>query len=148
MEEERLLGKDRVPSEEDIQKYIGKKTKNYLNRIKKNLEEGMNLKVELKYPFGDKYGWGYKFSQGTRHLFYLFFTRNGMVFTLQLKKIETELGKQKFEELSDEGKTYWENRYPCGDGGGWIHYRLLNESNYQDIGRYIMIKLNKEIEWN
>lgn len=52
-----------------------------------------------------------------------------------------------YVELSNEGKQYWENRYPCGDGGGWIHYRVLTNEHFSDIGKLIMIKLGKKFEW-
>jgi len=45
---------------------------------------------------------------------------------IQIEKIESDIGKLKYDELSTEGKEYWEKSYPCGIDGGWIHYRLLN----------------------
>jgi hypothetical protein len=47
--------------------------------------------------------------------------------------------------LSDEGKEYWENKYPCGKNGGWIHYRVTNKKQLKDIGIYLSIKTKKEI---
>ena len=45
----------------------------------------------------------------------------------------------------NEGKNYWENRYPCGENGGWIHYRIQNKSHLRDIGIFLGIRTNKDI---
>ena len=64
---------------------------------------------------------------------------------LQIKGIKTEKEKEKFNKLSEEGKNYWENRYPCGESGGWIHYRVVNKKQLRDIEIFLSIKTNKEI---
>ena len=57
---------------------------------------------------------------------------------LQIKGIKTETEKDKFSKLSEEGKNYWENRYHCGENGGWIHYRVLNKKHLKDIGIFFV----------
>ena len=64
---------------------------------------------------------------------------------LQINKIMTEKEIEKFNNLSEEGKEYWNNKYPCGKNGGWIHYRVINKKQLKDIGIYLSIKTNKEI---
>jgi hypothetical protein len=144
---ERMLNKEYLPNVCEIQKYIGVKANKYINSLIGNLRKYYEVKTEIKYPFGNNYGWGYKVSLKTKHLCYIFFESKAITVTIQIKKIDTVFGISKYDELSDEGKTYWENRYPCGNGGGWIHYRILKDENYYDIGRFVMIKLNREIEW-
>ena len=65
---------------------------------------------------------------------------------LQIKGIKTEKELEKYNKLSEEGKNYWENRYPCGEYGGWIHYRIKNKKQLKDIGIFLSIRTNKEIE--
>ena len=77
--------------------------------------------MELKFPFGNGYGWGYKVSNKTKHMFYLFFEKGGITIMLQINKIKTEKEIEKYNNLSYEGKEHWRNRYPCGENGGWIH---------------------------
>jgi hypothetical protein len=53
---------------------------------------------------------------------------------------------EQYNKLSEEGKNYWENRFPCGNNGGWIHYRIINKKQLKDIGIFLCIRTNKEIE--
>jgi hypothetical protein len=102
--------------------------------------------MELKFPFGKEYGWGYKISSKSKHLFYIFFEKNCFIITMQISKIKTEKEIKNYNELSEEGKNYWENRYPCGKNGGWIHYKVKNKKQLKDIGIFLSIKTNKEIK--
>jgi hypothetical protein len=144
---ERMLDKDRPPNVCELEKHAGKKATKYFHAIVRGLQRTFEIKMELKFPFGNNYGWGFKVSRKTKHLFYVFFEKGAITVTIQLRKIETEIGRKLLAELSEEGKRYWDERYPCGDGGGWIHYRVLSDRHFLDVGRLIMIKLDKEIDW-
>jgi hypothetical protein len=143
---ERMLNKKVVPTEEDIKEYIGKKSTENIELIKNGLEKIFEINMELKFPFGNKYGWGYKISNKSKHLFYLFFEKGSITIMLQISKIKTEKEMEKYNKLSDEGKEYWAKRYPCGKNGGWIHYRVTNKKQLKDIGIFLSIKTNKEIQ--
>jgi hypothetical protein len=65
---------------------------------------------------------------------------------IQIKGIRTEKEIEKYNKLSEEGKEYWNNRYPCGENGGWIHYRVLNKKHLKDIGIFLSIRTNKEMK--
>ena len=65
---------------------------------------------------------------------------------LQIKKIVAEKEMDQYSKLSEEGKEYWEESYPCGKNGGWIHYKITNKSQLKDIGVFLSVKTNKEIE--
>jgi hypothetical protein len=143
----RMLDKNIVPSENEIKKHIGEKSLENIEMIKKSLEKIFQIiDLELKFPFGKNYGWGYKVSSKSKHLFYLFFEKNSISIMLQIKKIVTEKEMEQYSKLSEEGKKYWEESYPCGKNGGWIHYRILNEKQLKDIGIFLGTKNNKEIE--
>ena len=114
--------------------------------IKKGLEGMFNINIELKFPFGNNYGWGYKFNNGKKHLFYLFFEKDSITIMLQIKGIKTEKEMENFNKLSEEGKNYWENRYPCGNNGGWIHYRIIDIKQLKDIEIFLSIKTNKDLK--
>ena len=143
---ERMLNKQIVPTEDDIKEYIGKKSVENIEIIKKSLEKTFEINMELKFPFGNNYGWGYKVSNKSKHLFYIFFEKGSITIMLQINKIKTEKEMEKYNKLSEEGKEYWENRYPCGDNGGWIKYRIINKKQLKDIGIFLSIRTNKEIE--
>ena len=143
---ERMLNKQIVPTEDDIKEYIGKKSVENIEIIKKSLVKTFEINMELKFPFGNNYGWGYKVSNKSKHLFYIFFEKGSITIMLQINKIKTEKEMEKYNKLSEEGKEYWENRYPCGDNGGWIKYRIINKKQLKDIGIFLSIRANKEIE--
>jgi len=141
----RMLNRQVIPTISDIKNHCGEKIFAYINAIKDALEKLFEVKMELKFPFGNDYGWGYKVSNKSKHLFYLFFEKNSINIMLQIGKINTEKEIAKYNQLSDEGKKYWENKFPCGKNGGWIHYRVLNRKQLKDIGIFLSIKTNKEI---
>jgi len=140
-----MLNKQTIPAEDEINKFIGKKSVENIESIKKSLEKIFDINVELKFPFGNNYGWGYKVSNKSKHLFYIFFEKNSITVTLQINKIKTEKEMEKYNKLSEEGKKYWEARYPCGENGGWIHYRIINKEQLKDLGLFLGIKTNREI---
>ena len=144
---EKMLDKEYLPNICEIEKYIGVKATKYVHRIISNLKNSFDIRIELKFPFGKSYGWGYKLSIKSVHICYVFFERKAITITIQLKNIDNEFCRSKYEELSDDGKDYWNTRYPCGDGGGWIHYRILDNDNYIDVGKFVMMKVNKEFKW-
>jgi hypothetical protein len=142
---ERMLNKNSTPSEKKIKEYIGGKSVENIELLKHGLEKIFEVEIELKFPFGNNYGWGYKISNRKKHLFYLFFEKNSITIMLQIKGIKTEKEKMKYNKLSEEGKNYWQNRYPCGENGGWIHYRITNKKQLKDVGIFLSIKTNKEV---
>ena len=143
---ERMLNKQFTPTPKKIKEYMGEKAVENSENLKNALKKVFELNIELKFPFGNNYGWGYKVSNKTKHLFYLFFERGSFTIMFQIKGIKTEKEIEKYKKLSDEGKEYWNNKYPCGENGGWIHYRVLTKKHLNDIGIFLSIKTNKEIE--
>ena len=144
---ERMLNKKIIPTEDEIKKYIGKDSVAHIEQIRKALEGVFEITMELKFPFGNKYGWGYKVSGNSKHLFYLFFEKGAVTVMLQISKIRTEREIENYNRLSEEGKKYWETRYPCGDNGGWVHYRITKQKQLKDIGIFLSIRTNKEIDF-
>ena len=142
----RMLDKKNVPSEDDIKNHIGEKSVGHIEIIKKSLEKIFEISMELKFPFGNNYGWGYKVSHKSKHLFYIFFEEGSITIMLQIKKIVSEKEMSQYSKLSEEGKKYWEESYPCGKNGGWIHYNIQNKKQLRDIGIFLSVKTNKEIE--
>ena len=142
---ERMLDKQHIPANDEIKEYIGKNSVVFIEEIKSALEKIYEITMEIKFPFGNNYGWGYKVSHNLKHLFYIFFEKGSITVTLQISKIKTEKEISKYNQLSEEGKKYWENRYPCGENGGWIHYRVINKKQLKDLGIFLSIKMNKDV---
>jgi len=143
---ERMLDKHKIPTENEIEEYIGKKSVEYIEILKNELGKIFEINMELKFPFGNNYGWGYKVGNKSKHLFYIFFEKGSITIMTQIKEIRTEKQIEKYNKISEEGKEYWKNKYPCGKNGGWIHCRVKNKKQLKDIGIYLSIKTNKEIK--
>ena len=106
----RMLNKQITPTIDDIKKHIGEKPFEYISTLKDALEKFLEINMELKFPFGNDYGWGYKVSSKSKHLFYLFFEKNSINIMSQIGGINTEKEIGKYDRLSDEGKKYWQNK--------------------------------------
>jgi hypothetical protein len=143
---DRLTDKSISPTNDQIISHVGEKSWNRIIYLFDRLATVFSLKTELKFPFGNTYGWGYKVSHKTKHLFYLFFEKNCFTITFQIPDNELDKNSELYNTLSDEGKQYWKNRYPCGTkGGGWIHYRVTKENQLQDIGLFLKLRTKKSI---
>ena len=148
-----MLNKQVVPTEDDIKEYIGKKSVESIDLIKKSLENVYDINFELRFPYGNKYGWGYKVGRIVKHgskpkyLFDIFFEKGSINIMCRLE-IKTDDEMEIFNKLSEEGKKYWENRYPCGgENSGWIKYRVINKSQLKDIGIFLSIKTKTKIKF-
>jgi len=136
---ERLLDKNIMPSAEEITAYIGRQSSELLEALEKSLNERYDIVKELKFPFGNSYGWGYKYSHKTKHLCYIFFEKDAITVTIQIGSNEVSKLNEQLKDFLPKTKKLWEERYPCG-AGGWIHYRVLAEDELTDILKLIAIK--------
>ena len=108
---ERMLNKQVVPTIDEIIEHIGKRSFENLEFIKKSLEKIHDTIFELRFPYGNKYGWGYKVAwvvknnSKPRYLFDIFFEKGSINIMCRLK-IQTEDEIEKFNKLSEEGKNH------------------------------------------
>ncbi|MDD4592829.1 MAG: DUF3788 domain-containing protein [Parabacteroides sp.] len=136
---ERMLNKSKEPSITEIYEYIGESSFLLLNTFDETMKQRYDLKRDLKFPFGNNYGWGYKYSHKTKHLCYVFFEKNAITIQLQIGGNLVQKLEKVLPECLLKTKDYWNNRYPCGEGG-WIHYRVLNGEELNDVIRLLAIK--------
>lgn len=137
---ERLLDKAIPPTDDYIQKYLGTESYGNLVQFEKMLSDNYNLNRELKFPFGNNYGWGYKYSHKLNHLCYAFFESGAFTVTLQLGDACIPTINKILPALSEKANKLWESRYPCGAQGGWIHYRVTESIELNDILALIQAK--------
>lgn len=137
---ERMLDKNKIPTTDEIKKYIGESSYKRLLLLESYLENMYLINKELKFPFGSSYGWGYKYSHKTKHLFYLFFEDGALTLTTQIGDKEVELLLEEYKSFSQKAKSVWDNRYPCGENGGWVHYRILEDNEIEDVLRFLKIR--------
>lgn len=143
MARDRMLNKQKEPTWEEIAAFIGDEGLQELERFEEIMSQEFDLKKELKFPFGNNYGWGYKYSNKSKHLCYLFFEAGGVNGMIQIGDALFVDAIQ--DELSDYGKQLWENRYPCGKkGGGWVHYPVENVEQVEEVCAFVRAKLRKK----
>jgi hypothetical protein len=56
---ERLLDKNSPPTTEFIREYIGIKSYTILLQLEDFLSNNYHFSKEMRFPFGNNYGWGY-----------------------------------------------------------------------------------------
>jgi hypothetical protein len=135
----RMLDKNNTPTEKEIFEFIGSDIKNLLNQFEEALHKQYDMQKELKFPFGNNYGWGYKYSHKTKHLCYVFFESGEIDVLMQISSKD----KEKLNEVINGGllltKELWKNKYPCSDGG-WINYRTKTKEDIEEIMRLLAFK--------
>lgn len=137
---ERMTDKEHQPEIHEIRQYIGETSCKFLQEFENQLQARYDLNRELRYPFGKSYGWGFKYSHKSKHLCYLFFEKDAVTVTLQIGDREVDSLNQILQTLSETTVSLWENRYPCGENGGWIHLRILSENDLTDVIKLIEVK--------
>jgi hypothetical protein len=136
----RLLDKSARPSSDFIRNYIGVESDSMLLQLEEFLKQNYQLTRELKFPFGNHYGWGYKYSHKSSHICYAFFEEGAFTVTIQLGDNCVSKLEQIKTGLSPKGIELWQNRYPCGSLGGWIHYRVSDQNDLMDVIELIKVK--------
>ena len=139
---ERLLDKNNEPNSDEVKAYTGSKCYERLLALEEHLERYYQLSKEMRFPFGKKYGWGYKYNHKSTHLCYVFFEKGAFTVTIQIGDKHVHFIEEMINDLSSKAQKLWMNRYPCGEHGGWIHYRVLNDDELSDI--YMLIGAKKK----
>ena len=138
---ERMLDKNQPPTTEAVESYLGEQSYKLLTEFEERLGSFCQLSREMKFPFGNSYGWGYRYSRGATHICYAFFEAGAFTVMLQLGGKHVPKVEALLPELLPETRELWNERYPCGrEGGGWIHFRVCNERELQDILALVKIK--------
>ena len=123
-----MLNKQVTPSFDDLIRYCGESGKWWL-ALDQYLVEDLGAAKLIRFPYGNKYGWGVKYSRKSKHICDAF-AENGS-FSM-LSRVSNDAMAAIYLQLSDYGKTAWDNKYPCGNGG-WLNFRVLEEDHLQDV---------------
>ncbi len=136
---ERMLDKSTPPSEGDISEYLGVSALVLMQEFEQELKKRYDLKSELTFPFGNHYGWCYKYSHRSKHLCHLFFEKEAFTILLQISGKDKDRLEGILDTCQHKTRELWNNRYPCGEGG-WLRYRVFTPLDLIDILRMIEIK--------
>ena len=137
---ERMLDKETMPDEAAIQKHLGRQSLKRLAGFEKLLESGYQITKELRFPFGNSYGWGYKYSHKSSHLCYVFFEKDAFTVMLQIGDRQVPLLEDRLPSLLQKTRDLWEDRGLCGELGGWVHYRVLTSDELADVVKLLAIR--------
>jgi hypothetical protein len=135
---ERMLSKQ-PPSQQEIDDTLDA-AKQHLDSLEVFLKANYDLVRELKFPFGNSYGWGFKYSHKASHLCYAFFETGAVTLTLQLGDKLVPAIEAALPRLLPKTQELWSHRYPCGKQGGWVHYRITDPLELGDVFELIKIK--------
>lgn len=70
----------------------------------------------------------------------MFFEKNAFTVTIQLGDKAAPSVERQLADMLPKTRQLWDSRYPWGKHGGWIHYRVLDKNDLENIIRLIMIK--------
>ena len=59
---------------------------------------------------------------------------------LQIGDKQVSLLESQLSALLQKTQDLWENRYPCGECGGWVHYRVLTDDELTDVIKLLAIR--------
>jgi len=137
---ERMLDKSAVPTEPQIVAHMGEDAWGRLQAFEAALDGVYDLQRELRFPFGNSYGWGYKYQHKSAHLCYAFFERGGFTVTVQIGDAQVPLLEAALPELSPKARRAWDDRYPCGKQGGWVHYAVTCDADVKDAAELVQVR--------
>ncbi|MDR0912295.1 MAG: DUF3788 domain-containing protein [Methanobrevibacter sp.] len=140
-EKKRLTEKSHQPTEDFIQLFLGDDAWQWLIHFEKMLQERYDLNREMKFPFGNEYGWSFRYAHKKSLLLYVFFEENGFCCTISINDKGASQVDTILDDLLPKTQDIWKNRYPCGDFGGWIHYSVELDDELSDIIQLVGIKV-------
>lgn len=143
---ERLLEKSITPDEAAIYEHLGEKSRKRLADMEYCLSENYQLTRELKFPFGNGYGWGYKYSHKSAHLCYAFFEDSAFTVMFQIGDRQAPAMESQLSSFLQKTQDLWAGRYPCGEYGGWLHYRVLSDDEMRDVIKLLAIRKKPSIK--
>lgn len=140
-ERERLTDQYQKPPEELIRIFMGEEAWRRLGRFEEMLRERYQLNRELKFPFGNTYGWGFRYAHKKSLLLYVFIEEGGFCCTISIsdkgaRQMDSILG-----ELPRELQEAWLNRYARGAEGGWLNRFVKSDDELPGLVRLVGVKV-------
>lgn len=120
------------PDPKTVAELLGAEAQECLNRLEASLQADYDLSRSLEFPFGNSYGWGYRYSHKAQVLCYAFFERGSFTVTVSIGKAALPRLNAQLVSLLPKTRRLWEARYPCGEGG-WVHYPVDSEEELTDV---------------
>lgn len=133
---ERMLDKQHRPTANEFLEHCGV-CSNLLEELNGYLIDTLHTEKILRFPYGNRYGWGIKYSIKGKHICDVFAEKDAFTVMLRLSAAQFE---SEYHNFIQDTKECIDKRYPCGDGG-WIHYRVLTQQHLHDIKKLLHLKV-------
>lgn len=137
-EYERLLDKDKRPTERSILTAIGIRGSKLWERLHAFLKVNYDFKPEFHF-YGKKYGWCYKYTRKGKTLCVLFPEMKAFTTLVVLGKKEVAQCEDNATSFNEDTQRLFKTAYKYPDGK-WLYKRVLNKSDLEDVISLIRIK--------
>lgn len=135
---QRMYEKEKVPTDEDIKKFIGKRFAKDWIELSAYLETYYDFIPETVF-YGKKYGWTVRYRKSGKTLCSLFPEVGGFTVLIVLGKREVEKVEGVLNELSTNLRTQFNNTKQLHDGR-WLWIRISSTVSLEDIKKILQIK--------
>ncbi len=132
---ERMLNKQLVPTMDEMSAYCGDAALLFIE-LSEWLHDTYDTEQKIVFPYGNNYGWGIAHKRKQK-LVCNIFAENG-AFTVMLRLTDKQFSSV-YDRVCKDTQEYIDHKYPCSDGG-WIHYRVMNRKNFEDIKLLLAVK--------
>ena len=140
----RLTEKYQQPPESLIRIFMGIEAWKRLMRFEEMLRERYDVSREIRFPFGNEYGWSFRYSHKKSLLLYVFFEEGGFCCTISINDKGAQEVDSIFGELLPEIQASWLNRYACGADGGWLNRSVISDEELPDLIRLVGVKVKQK----
>ena len=132
---ERMLDKQAEPSIEEMAVFCGENAERF-SLLNEWLTSVFHTEERIVFPYGNHYGWGVSHKVKNKLICNIFAEDNA--FTVMMRMSERQY-QTVYSQLQKYARDLIDNKYPCGDGG-WIHYRVTGEEQFDDIKTLLAVK--------
>lgn len=73
-------------------------------------------------------------------IYFMLFEKGAFTVLIQIGDKQVPAVEKTLVSLTPKAKELWVTRYTCGNNGGWIKYRILEDADLLDIIQYIRAK--------
>lgn len=140
-DKKRMLEKAHQPTEEMIRIFMGVDAWQRLLRFEELLRKNYDLSRELKFPFGNEYGWGFRYAHKKSLLLYVFFEQGSFCCTISINDAGAPEVETLMPDLRPAIQKIWTNRYACGADGGWLNHSVTSDDVLPDLVRLVGVKV-------
>ncbi len=132
---ERMLDKSIRPNITNMIDWCGE-SGTLFTELKQFMTEVKNAQNEIRFPYGNGYGWCVTYRKNKKLLCDVFPECGALNVMLRLSD---DSFQKAYSSLTQYTQEQIDARYPCGNGG-WIHDRITNKEHLDDIMKLLALK--------